>query len=579
MADTIRSFSIFLASPGGLEVERRVFAEQVEEWNKTVGQYHGVQFRVLRWEDVPPGAGRAQERINRLVKESDYFVLTMHDRWGSPPGPTSTPSAPTSGTEEEFRLAEQCRDLDSRPMRDIAPVFKAVAPNQLADPGDKLKPVIEFKKQIQSSYSHLYREFDELEQFRVIVRGLLCYWGLPPKNGGDALIPITSVPPEGATPATEVDALSRVETLLTQSSSLVTEAERLANEGKLVEAEVTFAETTTGRADLDAINRFGHFLHRLGRLSQAEMMYTRLSELSGTDESNAIALGNLGLIEQTRGNLAAAEDYHTRSLAINEELGRKEGMAAALGNLGLIELTRGNLNAAEDYLKRSLAIHESLGHKEGVANQLGNLGLIEQTRGNLAAAEDYHTRSLAINEELGRKEGMAAALGNLGGIELSRRNLNAAEDYLKRSLAINESLGNREGMAANLGNLGLVERSRENLSGAEDYLKRSLAIHESLGNREGMANQLGNLGLVERRRENLSGAEDYLKRSLAIHESLGHKEGMANQFGNLGVIDETRGNLNAAREKWMRSRDLFREIGMSHMVERVQRWLDELPKQ
>jgi len=44
-------------------------------------------------------------------------------------------------------------------------------------------------------------------------------------------------------------------------------------------------------------------------------------------------LGNLGVIEQTRGNLDAAKNYFTRSLAIDTELGRKEGMANQLRNL------------------------------------------------------------------------------------------------------------------------------------------------------------------------------------------------------------------------------------------------------
>jgi Tfp pilus assembly protein PilF len=610
MADAITLLKIFLASPGGLDAERRTFREQVEEWNNNIGEYHGVRFRVLSWEDVPPGTGRAQALINPLVEQSDYFVLLMHDRWGSAPGPTGAPVAPTSGTEEEFLIAERCRVDGSRPMRDIAPVFKAVPANQLADPGDLLKPVIEFKKRIQQKFSHLYAEFDELEPFRVITRRLLSSWGLPPRDGGaPGVASAAPAPAEGFTvPSPPVGV---------EISPAAAEAERLANEGKLVEAEIAFVSAIAGKADLDAINRFGHFLRRLGRLGQSQQMYERLLELAPDDTWKAAALGNLGLIELARGNLDAAEDYLKRSLAINEELGRKEGMAGSLGNLGLIEWTRGNLDvaedyhrrslaideelghkvgiaatlgnlgviegtrrnlaAAEDYLKRSLAIEEALGRKEGMATALGNLGLIERTRGNLDLAEDYHRRSLAINEELGRKEGMATALGNLGLIERTRWNLDLAEDYHRRSLAINESLGHKEGMAIQLGNLGLIEETRGNLDAAEDYLKRSLAINEALGRKEGMAIQLGNLGLIERTRGNPAAAEDYHTRSLAINEALGSKEGMANQLGNLGAISEQRGEIARAREVWTRSRDLFREAQMPQMVERVQAWLDGLP--
>ncbi len=43
--------------------------------------------------------------------------------------------------------------------------------------------------------------------------------------------------------------------------------------------------------------------------------------------------GNLGILEQTRGNLDGAEGYYKQALEINEALGRKEGMA----NLGILE--------------------------------------------------------------------------------------------------------------------------------------------------------------------------------------------------------------------------------------------------
>ena len=570
MADSTIIYSVFIGSPGGLVGERKAFRELVQEWNEDIGLHHGVQFRVLGWEDAVPGKGRAQELINPLVERSDYFVLLLHNRWGTPPGPTERPEDPTSGTEEEFRLAEQCVADGAKAMRDIAPIFKAVSPEQLADPGEKLKPVIEFKKEIESRYSHLYVEFDEIALFQRIVRKLLYRWGVV--DGGNASMRASL----GDSPAN--DDLQQPQTVTTEDiSKEVSEAERLADEGKLVEAEVKFASAVAGRADIDAIYRYGHFLYRVGRLAQAEAMYQRVLDIASDESGKAVAFGKLGLIEKTRGNLHAAEEYLKRSLAIEEMLGRKEGIANQLGNLGLIERTRGNLNAAEDYHKRSLAIEEALGRKEGMASDLGNLGLIEQTRGNLVAAEDYHKRSLAIEEALGHKEGMASQLGNLGLIERTRGNFDAAEDYHKRSLAIKEALGRKAGIASEFGNLGLIEDTRGNLDAAEDYYQRALAINETLGHKAGIAAALGNLGLIEEMRGNLETAEDYLIRSLAINEAIGSKEGMARNLVGLGLVAMERGDVTSQRSRWTRSRDLFREAQMPHVVEQVQGWLDALP--
>ncbi|NOX82162.1 MAG: tetratricopeptide repeat protein [Alphaproteobacteria bacterium] len=243
--------------------------------------------------------------------------------------------------------------------------------------------------------------------------------------------------------------------------------------------------------------------------------------------------------------------------------------ADAYNQLGHLYRRLGDLFAAEKAYKEVLSLGHQSADKMLLAVAYGNLGLIEKTRGNLDAAEAYHKKSLAIEKELGRKEGMASDYGNLGLIEKTRGNLDAAEAYLKKSLSLNEALGRKEGMANQYGNLGLIEQTRGNLEAAETYLKKSLAIEIELGRKEGMASDYGNLGLIEQTRGNLEAAEAYLKKSLAIEKELGRKEGMANAYGNLGGVEKTRGNLDAACLYWRKAHDLFAQIGMPHMAERV----------
>jgi hypothetical protein len=51
---------------------------------------------------------------------------------------------------------------------------------------------------------------------------------------------------------------------------------------------------------------------------------------------------------------------------------------------------------------------------------------------------------------------------------------------------------------------------------------------------------------------------------------------MASDYGNLGNLQELRGDLDGAREQWVKSRDLYARLGATHMVERVQGWIDGL---
>ena len=93
-----------------------------------------------------------------------------------------------------------------------------------------------------------------------------------------------------------------------------------------------------------------------------------------------------------------------------------------------------------------------------------------------------------------------------------------------------------------------------------------------------MASTYGNLGLIYLTRGELDRAEEMHKKSLAIEEKLGRLEGMASDYGNLGSVALLRGDLAGAQKLWTKARDLFAKVGMPDMVNEMQGWLDELPK-
>ena len=203
-------------------------------------------------------------------------------------------------------------------------------------------------------------------------------------------------------------------------------------------------------------------------------------------------------------------------------------------------------------------------------------GYIMYSLGDLDGAEAMHRKALEIEEKLGRLEGMANQYGNLGIVLRTRGDLDGAEAMYRKALEINEKLGRLEGMARQYGSLGNVLVTRGDLDGAEAMYRKSLEIDEKLGRLEGMANAYGNLGNVLVTRGDLDGTEAMYRKALEIDEKLGRLEGMASEYGNLGNLQELRGDLDGAREQWVRSRDLYARLGATHMVERVQGWIDGL---
>ncbi len=243
--------------------------------------------------------------------------------------------------------------------------------------------------------------------------------------------------------------------------------------------------------DPDGWNGLGRVRYRLGQLDAAVEALERVQRLGNAVEDISVismALGNLGLIYRTRGDLEKAEEYHLKSLEIEKELGLKEGMASDYGNLGLIYRRQGDLEKAEEHHLKSLEIAKELGRKEGMANQYGNLGTVYGTLGDLEKAEEYLLKSLALNEELGRTEGMANQYGNLGVIyHQDRGDLEKAEEYHLKSLDIEKELGRKEGMASDYSNLGQLAHDQGDKGKACGHWAKARRLFAEVGNPDNVA--------------------------------------------------------------------------------------------
>jgi hypothetical protein len=169
MPKTITQYSVFIGSPGGLKEERKKFRACLEKFFLHHGLAQSVLFHPVGWENTPRGAGRPQALINEELRQCDYAVFVLHDQWGSPTG-----SGHTSGTEEEWHLAEELYRADK--IRNIALFFKEVEAGKLDDPGDQLKPVIAFKKKIEEEKRHFFNSYATLEEFVDTLDGYLAKW-------------------------------------------------------------------------------------------------------------------------------------------------------------------------------------------------------------------------------------------------------------------------------------------------------------------------------------------------------------------------------------------------------------------
>lgn len=320
----IKGYKVFIASPGGLENERQRFFDEIQEYNRTEALPVNIQFVPVGWEYTLPGIGRPQSLINEEVNTCDYFVLVLWDRWGTPPDKDGKGKY-SSGTEEEYHIALDCFRNSKLPMKQIVALFKSVEIRQLSDPGPELQKVLNFKKKLEEGREILYKTFECTDDFEKILRGLLGQWRRDAEQGKTAKIKEPQIPPAleplGIPAAMSEPALKATTELI---RTTVEEAKKLADEGKVAEAEVLFAKAAVNQGDPYVYTAYGHFLRRVGRLGQAQVMYEQALDIStkvNYETGVAASYGNLGLIYQTKGDLAKAREYWKRSLDLYKKIG------------------------------------------------------------------------------------------------------------------------------------------------------------------------------------------------------------------------------------------------------------------
>jgi uncharacterized protein DUF4062 len=152
-----RTIRVFFASPGDLEEERHLTSETLRQ----MSERSAYTFELLGFENVlATTAHRSQDPINALVDRCDVFLAVFHRRWGQPSRDTV---AYTSYTEEEFERAK--RRLGNTGAPEIFCFFKHVDLPSLADPGEQLAKVLEFRRRLEESHQVLYRTFTTAAQF------------------------------------------------------------------------------------------------------------------------------------------------------------------------------------------------------------------------------------------------------------------------------------------------------------------------------------------------------------------------------------------------------------------------------
>ncbi|HWE62871.1 MAG TPA: tetratricopeptide repeat protein, partial [Chloroflexota bacterium] len=361
----------------------------------------------------------------------------------------------------------------------------------------------------------------------------------------------TRAPERGVEQAVGGGALSATEarTIPPQHNSVARRAELRRKEGDTWERRGEYARALEAFAAAEAEGEVDGAGPGLPKRVRAELELSRGSVYQGQGDYDASAAA----AERAGALLSAESATEAGTLA----LGR------AFNLQGSVAFRRGDLARAEDWFQRGLAIRERIDAKHASASSWNNLGRVAFRRGDLAQAEERFQRSLTIQDQIGDQQGSAGAWHNLGAVARDRGDLARAEDCYQRSLALSDRIGVLTISAHCWHNLGILARDRGDLARAEECFQRSLDLAERMGDVNTSAHCRHNLGMVARDRGDLARAEERTQQGLEVFERIGDQHGCAECWTTLGTIACERGAITEAAARCRTARRLARRLDLS----------------
>jgi len=178
-----------------------------------------------------------------------------------------------------------------------------------------------------------------------------------------------------------------------------TDPERMV---RLLETAVPYgARSGDAKLQMFIQNGLGNAKYSLNRATDALAHYresARFARELKEDHSLAVALTNIGLMEQHRGRYAEALAVLEEARALHDTFGPSVQAGQVLVNLGLVWRSRGEPEKAMGLYEQALALYEKFGYQRYLTGPLVTLAELHQEQGDLEQAERMRRRALGIAE-------------------------------------------------------------------------------------------------------------------------------------------------------------------------------------
>ncbi len=189
---------------------------------------------------------------------------------------------------------------------------------------------------------------------------------------------------------------------------------------------------------------------------------------------------NMGLIEQNKGDLAKAIDYHFKALKLRETLSDDKAVGSSLNNIGLVYAALGENDKAQKFYEKSYETCTKSGNAKMAAYALNGIADIYMEKKEYKKALEIYKKSYAMKKTAEDKFGMSYSLNNIGVIYKKLGLLDSAVIYFKKSLKLREEINDRNGTVYSYINISRALFAQNKLAEAKKYAEKALTISREL---------------------------------------------------------------------------------------------------
>ncbi len=194
----------------------------------------------------------------------------------------------------------------------------------------------------------------------------------------------------------------------------------------------------------------------------------------------AMLYNNLGIIYGQRNMLDRAEQYFSKSLAIDLHQKEHEGASLSLGNLAEVYTLKGQTEKALETLQRSLDYTDQRKHPEHLARMRIQQGSLYAELGQPDLALQRYKIALKQYTELDNRPGMVDALLHIGDFWLGAGQADSAMKYTHRALEICRQHERDDDMVSTLRSLSDIHRAKGDYLQALDLMTNMTELSDSL---------------------------------------------------------------------------------------------------